>query len=125
MRCIEIRSDAKIAEITGGDSEIVARINEDRKDMVALEEIARKIRNLSDMPAALKLKLCQLFALTGVSLSDYAARLPICAEGLLYTAVPAMEKNPQAREIIAAEYKKYELLPLPKYYEWKCPDGII
>lgn len=89
----------------------------DRDVLSELIEIKSKIRALLDLPAVVKSQLYQLYLALGVRLEDYAARLPVCYEGLIFCLIPMMESG-KPEEKIRAEYQKYTLLRLPQYYSF-------
>lgn len=105
------------------DARLTARIIDDNRSIDALDEMKKKIRALVDLPSQVKSQLYSIYHALGVKLEDFALRLPICYEGVLMEIAPRIISYD--REKIRDIYRKYELLPLPKYYRWICVEGTI
>jgi hypothetical protein len=114
------------------DTRLIAGTADDNHCIEELYEMKKKIRAVMDLPMPVKSKLYAIYRALGVVLDDFAARVPICYEGLLMEMSSVIsesngrdnsadEKREKARDI----YKKYELLPLPKYYRWICAESTI
>jgi hypothetical protein len=122
--------DDSARELLGCDNiRLTCAVIDDTKAIEELDIIKNKIHDLCELPAQMKMQLFIIFRILGVRLEEYASRLPICYEGLIMDISPKLnaakctqdEKRDIAREI----YKKYELLPLPKYYRWVAAEGMI
>lgn len=118
----------------GDDPRLAAGNIDDSKCIEELYELKKKIRAVVDLPTQVKSKLYAIYCTLGVKLDDFAARVPICYEGLLMEMSSVSNSNSagdtiaikdEKREKARAIYKKYELLPLPKYYRWICAEGMI
>ena len=84
------------------------------------------------MPSDAHIRLYEIWNLLGIKMETFAARLPICYEGLLMEIKTSGGKDANSgetfdekREKARAIYKKYELLTLPKYYRWISAEGMI
>ena len=92
-------------------------------DIEGLLAMKTKIRTLVELPTEIKDRLFAIYIMLGVKLSEYATRLPVCYEGMLLDIAPHL-KNVD-RDSARLKYKKYEMLPLPKYFVWVPSIGSI
>lgn len=122
MRRLDICTMTGNAKVLMGRDEDRLRsvMSADSNDIDALEEVKISIRKLYELSPQMRDKLYTIYRVLGVRVDDFAARLPLCYEGLL-TDIDCTKPREVLREI----YKKYEQLPLPKYYRWVPAEGSL